>query len=317
MSVLKKDNGSLVLEATLILPFIIIFILVLTSFVRIAIVEMELENAGSETVKQVAHHIYPVIILYNELNEQNNDNGTNSLLQNLYIEKNNSSTYSKFLENINLFSSAASYGEMFLLKSLIQPILDGNTNDKLIDFRDYQLVNIELPVALGGTGNNFGIELRYDLALKVPFINQSITIIKRFEEKIWYDNSVVIANDDDLNTKIDENNEDDDEDNFLKIHSISSPTQRGHKIKILIEGTANKEVRIRLTYNSGFIKEVEGKLDKEGFLAKNIIIGGNSNEGSYLATVFLDDLSTSIDFEVLSKANMDRYVLSRKSKAGK
>lgn len=317
MSVLKKDNGSLVLEATLILPFIIIFILVLTSFVRIAIVEMELENAGSETVKQVAHHIYPVIILYNELNEQNNDNDTNSLLQNLYIEKNNSSTYSKFLENINLFSSAASYGEMFLLKSLIQPILDGNTNDKLIDFRDYQLVNIELPVALGGTGNNFGIELRYDLALKVPFINQSITIIKRFEEKIWYDNSVVIANDDDLNTKIDENNEDDDEDNFLKIHSISSPTQRGHKIKILIEGTANKEVRIRLTYNSGFIKEVEGKLDKEGFLAKNIIIGGNSNEGSYLATVFLDDLSTSIDFEVLSKANMDRYVLSRKSKAGK
>ncbi len=317
MSIFKKEKGSIVLEATLILPFIIIFILILTSFIRISIVEMELENAGSETVKQVAHHIYPVIILYNELKEKNIDSDQESLPENLSSGKGNNVALTELLEKIDIFSAAAFQGELILLKSLLQPILDANTNDKLIRFQDYQLVNIRLPAALGGRGDNFAIELRYDLALKVPFLSQSLTIIKEFEERIWYDHSVIPENNNDPITGIDEDKEGDEENQFIRIHSISSPTQRGHKVKILIEGTPNEEVRIKLTYNSGFIKEVKGRLDKKGFLSKEIIIGGNSNEGYYVATASIDDLAASIDFEVLSKANMDRYILERKNKAGK
>lgn len=316
-SIFKQEDGSIVLEATLILPFIIIFILVLTSFVRISIVEMELENAGSETVKQVAHHIYPVIILYNELKEQNVDSNDVPLLDSLSSKNNIDGSLSEFVHKIDVFSAAAFEGKEFLLKALLQPILDANTNDKLIDFKDYQLVNVKLPAALGGTGDNFAIELRYDQTLRIPFINQKITIIKGFEERIWYDSSVVFENDKDQGEGSVDAEEDDEAEQYLRIHSISSPTQRGHKVKILIEGTPNEEVRIKLTYKSGFIKEVRGRLDKKGNLAKSIIIGGNSNEGVYVATVYLADLAASIEFEVLSKANMDKYILERKRKAGK
>jgi hypothetical protein len=304
-SILKRENGSIVLEAALILPFIIIFILVLTSFIRIAVVEMELENAGSETVKQVAHHIYPAIIVYNNLNEQTD------------TANKESKELSELFDQVNFLSFVADHTKTNILRSIFEPLLDANTNDKIINLKNYQLVNVGLPAALGGVGDNFLLELRYDLALNVPFLKHSITIIKESEERIWYDSSLPIEKANETVTDSEEDSEKDEEKLLLRIHSISSPIQRGHKIKILIEGTRDKEVRIRLTYNSGFVKEVNGKINNKGFLTKEIIIGGHSNEGEYVATVYLDNLAESTNFKVLSKANMDKYIDDRKVKAGK
>ncbi len=295
VKLVKREDASIILEATLVLPFVIVFIILLTSFIRIAIVEIELENAGSETVKQVAHHIYPAVLFHNEVT--NNDSQLSTL------ELIDQST------NLSLLELARGEIETALLAKLFQPLVDGNTNDKIINLCYYQITNVRLPAALGGSGETFALQMRYDLPLQIPFVNKTIAIIKNFEERVWLGSfrDQLPQIEDVLESATEEQ-----DDLFLKIHSISSPVQRGHYVKIILEATPQQTVRIRLTYNSGFIKEVEGMTNEQGTLVKDIIIGGHSNEGEYIATAFLDNLTDNIAFTVLSKANMTAYLGDRK-----
>lgn len=312
MKLIRKEEGSVVIEATLMLPFVILLLILLTSFIRISIVEMELANAGSETVKMIAHHVYPAIIAYNEIGQE--IEGKSAL--NIFMDNNdNQSETVKWFRQLNNIPAAKDYPQSTVLNNIFQPILDANTNEKIIDLRFYQLVNVRLPAVLGGTGDNFGFQVRYDVPLKIPFVNRSISIIKNFEERIWYDQTNVAGVE--IEKEVADDNNEEETEYFLKIHSISSPVQRGHNVKIIIEATPNKSVNIRLTYNSGFVKEVKGEISNKGTLAKEIIIGGHSNEGEYVATVFLEELSESITFHVLSKDNMDIYIKNRISKTVK
>lgn len=63
----KNENGSITLEAAMMLPLFLAFVLVLIAIIRLTVVQMILQNATSEMTKQVATHIYPVSYVYDKL----------------------------------------------------------------------------------------------------------------------------------------------------------------------------------------------------------------------------------------------------------
>ncbi|MCZ8515876.1 pilus assembly protein [Paenibacillus filicis] len=65
-SVWKQDQGGVVLEAALVLPFFVAFVALMIVLVRLSIAEMALQSAVSESAKVIAANMYPVELLAGE-----------------------------------------------------------------------------------------------------------------------------------------------------------------------------------------------------------------------------------------------------------
>jgi len=343
VKIFKKNSGSIVLEATLILPIFLSFLLILIAFIRIAVVEMELTTAVAEVTKQVATHMYPVGIFYEDLSKTDAGEVLEDVISTLndsnkklmgFDEFINQYSYllpaeiNSLLDITNKFSEDISGVYDKSLSTLFQPIMDHYVDDSIIRFEHFQVTKVILPDLINGEQPYFGIEIRYDMPLNVPFFDKIITFKKLAYERVWLGDNIVsdkainnFENDDVIdkqeNEDSDDEESDDNNDVELIIDSITSPVQRGHKIRIIAEGPENRTAAIVIMYNSGFVKEIKGTFNNKGVLVSDIIIGGHSNEGVYQAIVTVDDMKDSIEFEVLSKDNMDLYLLNRKAKAGK
>ncbi len=57
---LRKEDGSITLEAAMILPFFLFFIIFLSMIIRLAVADMALYKAASETTETVVAYAYPV-----------------------------------------------------------------------------------------------------------------------------------------------------------------------------------------------------------------------------------------------------------------
>ncbi|RED63017.1 TadE/TadG family type IV pilus assembly protein [Cohnella lupini] len=60
----RNEKGSITLEAAMVLPLFLAFVLCLITVIRMTILQMALQNATSEMTKLVATHIYPVSLAY-------------------------------------------------------------------------------------------------------------------------------------------------------------------------------------------------------------------------------------------------------------
>lgn len=69
----RKDNGSITLEAAMILPFFMLFIIFLATIIRIAIADMALYKAASETTEVIVAYSYPVEVATSTAEEIVND----------------------------------------------------------------------------------------------------------------------------------------------------------------------------------------------------------------------------------------------------
>lgn len=342
MKIFKKDKGSIVIEATLILPIFLSFLLILISFIKISVVEMELTTAVAEATKQVATHLYPVGILYNDFSKTDVGEVFEDVVYKLNDANKKLMDITKFIdqysyilpEEINYILEIADiFGGGIdgvydkALSNVFQPIVDYYVDDSIIKFEYFQVTKVVIPDLIDGDQSYFGIEIRYDMPLNVPFFNKVITFKKQAYERVWLGNNIISQKDnnnlenEDLSDEQDIENEggtdDDDKEVELIIDSITSPVQRGHKTRIIVEGPKNKTATIKIMYNSGFVKEIKATFNKKGVLISDIIIGGHSNEGVYQAVVTVDNMEDSIDFEVLSKDNMNSYIQKRKDKVDK
>ena len=64
---LKSENGSITLEAALVLPFFMLFIVFMASIIRISVAEIALNKSVSETAQIISTHAYPATILSDQV----------------------------------------------------------------------------------------------------------------------------------------------------------------------------------------------------------------------------------------------------------
>ena len=341
----KKENGSIVLEASLILPFFMCFILALITMIRIASVEIALQHTVSEATKQISTHMYPIGLLYDRLSETNigtqvkqkveeyqgyreqiltAENVANDISRFLPTEL--SSMLRKLTELRQGFEQGVIGGYNSSLNTIFQPMVDHYADDRILEVEQLHVTKVTLPNLQDRKEAYFGLEVRYDLPLHLPFIDKTLSFKHQAYERVWAGNATTSTpktpttpntgnspgNSNPSNgeegdgTEESEREQEEEKREPLVIDSITSPVQRGRHVTIFLQGPSNSTATVRLEYQSGFFKEFTCRSNDSGWYRCSAPIGGNSNEGEYKAIITVSDQQVSGNFQVFSKENMKK-----------
>jgi hypothetical protein len=342
MAFRKNEQGSMVVEAALILPIFLSLLLLLITFIRISIVEIALDHGLSEATKQVASHMYPVALGFDRLSESE---AGQKVLQAVDIGKQYRDQVIEVEDQISVYSSLfpEEIGQLLLvrqdmeagvladydhiLSSIFQPYVDLFIDKKIVNLERLQVTKVTLPNFKNRDAAYFGLEVRYDMPLQIPFINKKLIFKKKAYERVWVgdyqtknpgDNK---ENQGDQEDQGDEDVQEEESEYQLVIESITSPIQRGARAKdrgsIIARGPPNQNATIEIYYVSKFQKKIDCRLNASGWLKCEIEIGPASKEGTYKVVIKAKGQEASKSFEVLSKPNMDKYIEDRNKAAEK
>ncbi len=325
---LKKDTkGSLTLEASLIMPIFIVFLLLLMTMIRIAITEIALNNGVAETTKQIATHYYAIDLLYKEWNKTKASELVNKTIDDIDQERNEIihaedilKQYSEILpEGVNTllyaresFENTARESFQELINQAFTPVVNRYLNNNIIDTRYLSVTKVTLPDLESRVDPYFGIELRYDMPLQLPFIHKTLVFKKKAYERVWIgateDSNVVEQSSTELISPIYSGNLGNDTVDGLSIISMDYIIQQTNKKQIqtiYVKGPPRSSVFVTIKYPSGYVKSDSFMLSSAGYGTCHITIGFNTNPGIFKVIFTSGDLKTSSTFRMIAKAKMD------------
>ncbi|MHB8158268.1 MAG: TadE/TadG family type IV pilus assembly protein [Desulfocucumaceae bacterium] len=183
-----KQKGSITLEATVVFPVFLAFMLLLISFIKIGLVYLAVSHAVGETAKQIATHSYPIALI---------KGGTENLSQKLGIPEAalfESEATKKLFEAAGEDASQQALNLMMkeMSASKIQDYLPGGTINKEKIEIEVKMCN---PWAEGSTSILNGVKLnnediaivaRYKIDLIFPFFGKrEVTLSSVAVERAW------------------------------------------------------------------------------------------------------------------------------------
>jgi hypothetical protein len=214
-----KQHGTIVVEASIILPFFICFVLILNSFVQITLTEIALQTAVSETNKQIATHMYPVKLLYAEAKQKVSNSKAGGTIQNILdqIEQTRSKVtdsedfveqYASFIpdpvvlllewekKQREFVESKGQTETQNIMDQTFKPLLNKAFTELVLQFADtkvihpkqFHVVDVKLPDLDHASNALIAIEAQYDITLPIPFFHKTISLRKRSTERIWIGN---------------------------------------------------------------------------------------------------------------------------------
>jgi hypothetical protein len=219
MKLVRNEEGGIVLEASIVLPMFLSFILMLIAFIQVSLAELALQSAVSESTKVIAVNMYPVDLLYQEArgrwdNSSAND-WINQALGRIKSVKQKAIDGEEFvdeyerwiptpivklmewertqrneLEELTHAGSEEARKKIEgvykpLLNSAMTPVVWMYANKTRLKQERMKVTEVILP-DLDHKENAFiGIEAQYDVHLSVPFFRKVIVIRKHAYEHAW------------------------------------------------------------------------------------------------------------------------------------
>jgi hypothetical protein len=215
-SIRHEQDGGIVLEAALILPLFLAFVVGLVACIQIAIVEMTLQSGVSEATKTIAGQLYPVRLLVQEAQSRYEQSSAaelfNTAISHVQTARNHVLNSEEFadeyaayipdsvLELVRWEQEKRELGEDMgqekldsLYESQIKPrVLSAFTpivyafcNSSSLGRSGFEVTSVTLPSMEQGGDAFFGIEAEYTYRLPIPFMSQTIVIKKRAYERAW------------------------------------------------------------------------------------------------------------------------------------
>lgn len=186
----KDERGSIIVEAALIMPLFLSLMIAMISFIQIAVAEMALQHAVSETTKQVAAHMYPVYLL----SQTKAGDELAHMLQDFDVMKDQFASPSTFSEDyaalipepiIAMLSLNEQSVDDQLKNSLVLPLLNMYVDERLLHKQRIRVTDSHWPNVFNKQQAYFGLTAQYELKLHIPFIRQSLIISKTAYERVW------------------------------------------------------------------------------------------------------------------------------------
>jgi len=213
---LSKDAGSFTIEAAIILPFFISFVLILYSFIQIAAAQIALQSAVFETNEQIATHMYPVKLLYDAAKRKYKQNKIVMAIQNVIDQANQTQQKVNGVEDFALHYASlipkpivlllewekkqreyeesriglgtekfADQSFQLLLNKAFTQIVLQFADKKKIHPSQFHVIDVKLPDLNQSNGAFIAIEAQYDFILQLPFFHRTISLRKKAMERIW------------------------------------------------------------------------------------------------------------------------------------
>jgi len=212
----SDERGGATLEAALTMPFFLAFALAFITLIQLAVIDMALRNAVTETVKQMAANTYPVALLSNEAKQAFESSKVGETVEQLIaqvsaakqrIEQGEQwvNDYKAFIpdflvrlvqweqqKRIAMEQLAKDEYDRFV-ESNVDPIVRSAFREAVLLNSDPHVINRErlsiekvvLPSFEQKDRAMIGIEARYEVPLAIPFFRRTVTVRKLAYERVW------------------------------------------------------------------------------------------------------------------------------------
>ncbi|MFD2673055.1 TadE/TadG family type IV pilus assembly protein [Marinicrinis sediminis] len=190
----KREEGGITLEAAIVLPFLMMFVLAMISMIRIQSAHMALQTAVSETTKVISTHMYPVKLLYDQGMNTGIGQAITGAREQLQTASEFTDAYAGLLPDplpqmLDAFSKeiGSQGGKMIdqAKMAAMKPILAVFAEDVEMDSERLQVTEVTLPNLQQPGQAYFGVEASYVVKLPIPFYEKELTITKRAKERVW------------------------------------------------------------------------------------------------------------------------------------
>lgn len=192
----KKEDGSITVEAAFIIPILLTFFLFLTSLVKVSVAEMALQEAVNETAQTVAHYSYLAMVGQGFIQEQT-DGFVDSLSENASGKLNNHEVANYVLDKLGSIGKDAIPTSGQALDYFSDSLYQGIVGDKyeksvpntvFFNSGGVKVTNSSFPSGTNGETANVKIEAENKLHLVLPFYERDINIKKIAIERAWVGN---------------------------------------------------------------------------------------------------------------------------------
>ncbi|KRE93198.1 hypothetical protein ASG89_06755 [Paenibacillus sp. Soil766] len=212
----KEQEGGIVLEASLILPLFLAFVVGLVLFIQIALVEMALQSGVSEATKSIAGQLYPVRIVVQEAQSKYDQSRAaemlNSVVDGVQSARNHVTNTEEIvteygayipdslIELVRWEKEKRELGEGMAqdelnglyhsqvlprMLAVFTPIVFAFCDAKIIDKMNFKVISVTLPSLKQDGEAYFGIEAQLIYKLPIPFMSQTIVLKKKAYERAW------------------------------------------------------------------------------------------------------------------------------------
>ncbi|WP_042198304.1 TadE family protein [Paenibacillus camerounensis] len=320
----RRDEGSMVVEAAMVLPVFLLFVLFLIYIIQMTLYSTALQSTASDTVKMISTHIYPAALAAQRLAEEENsvadpagpggapDAGKPSgkwSIPRLSLQEWSGSYADTMPSPIDEWVRAAvqraegplqelqAEASQAVLDLALKPLMKPYLATDWLDYDRIHVSNVTIPELKEGSRPYFGLVVSYELPMKVPFLNKAIVLEAGSVERIWIGNT----------DAAEQSGEDGNEEPQAYIIILDKPDP----------GVANKQGVIRIKVPPGaaanlsiFYKSGQStakylgwkEADEAGFIEWEWKIGVNTTPGTWTFVVTLED-GTSLEatFKVVKR----------------
>ncbi len=308
---LRSESGSIALEASLIMPIVLMVFVFFICLIRLSAVQMALHGTVSQTVRQVAANIYPVELAYNKAASSmptTTEPPTKPSAEQMpgidiiadKLEEWLPSPAGPLMAAVikgdwkSVIDSAATE----VGRSIVEPLLRHEADQAILDPELLKLKRLSLPDLKGKTEAYIRIEAEYTFKLGFPFTKRALVLREQAEERVWVSDPVP-ANRGSADT--------DTESAHIQIISIApNPLRPGNKARLIVQTDPGRSLNLVVNYKSGQsqAKHVgEATADDTGKAEWTWLVSGNTTPGVWeLSVTAADGTKVSRHFIVEKKS---------------
>ena len=188
-----REEGSIVVEAALVMPVVIILLLVFVILIRLSAVQMALHSAASQTVRQIAAHIHPAELAWRQANS--NQAPKEQADGELPPWSELAADAADWLPDpAGTLVSSALRGDFRPLKNMaatelgrfiVEPLLQSYSDEGIISPERLRLKLLTLPDFEKNYDSYLAIAVEYEFPIKLPFYNKPIILTEQAAERVW------------------------------------------------------------------------------------------------------------------------------------
>ncbi|QOS77511.1 pilus assembly protein [Paenibacillus sp. JNUCC31] len=304
----EREYGSIVLEASLVLPVFLFFVMFLIYIVQMTLVSTALQSTAGEAVKQLSTQIYPVSLVFTPSDSAGNGSEGGWKVPELSLTEWAEEYASSLPDPLSDWvRAAAARGEQPLqeiktsiletvLDPTVKPLLKPFINTSVLEVDRVHVNGISIPDLKNKTNPYFRLELSYELPVKVPFLGKSLRIQAAAAERVWIG---------DTGEGSDSSGGDADSAGAATVISKPEPAYIGNNATIKVKVEPGATANLTIFYKSG---ESSAKhigwatADENGVIEWNWFVGTRTTEGTWTFVVeTADGAKTVTEFNVASR----------------
>jgi hypothetical protein len=285
------ERGSIVLEAALVMPVLMLALLAFIIMIRLCAVQMALHSATSQTARQIAAHMRPVELAWLQTQTAAEPSLFSPSGRELPPWSEAAAQAAEWLpEPVGELASSALRGDWQPLqtaaatelgRAAVEPLLRQFADKALLSPERLRLSGLTLPDLGKNREPLLAIAAQYEFPLKLPFSDKPIILQEQAVERVWISDAAPAQYGSQAGQE--------GEPIPLQIVSIEPrPLRPGRKATVIVRTAPTASVTLGVTYKSGasVAKHLGAAVaDADGYIAWTWHVSGNTTTGVWQLTV--------------------------------